>query len=224
MKTIAYVDGYNLYFRLLRKNRENRWLNIESLIRNALDDGVDITKINYYTARVKGQIDREAPGKQQRYLNALSSLPLIDVHFGRFSMHEKWAGLIQPPRFLPETEIPEPYPDVVKVRRAEEKGSDVNLATHLVRDAFKGAFEQAVVITNDTDLIEPIRVVVEEVGLPVGLLAPVEQPARTLKAVASWFLHLKPGDAAKCQFPDQVPFGRGKLALRPEDWCERGEE
>src|SRR5215831_3668847 len=54
---------------------------------------------------------------------------------------------------------PQRLPHLVKVEKAEEKGSDVNLATHLVRDAFLNEFDVAVVITNDTDLIEPIKVV-----------------------------------------------------------------
>ena len=36
----------------------------------------------------------------------------------------------------------------VWVDKTKEKGSDVNLAAHLVRDAFQRAFEVAVLITN----------------------------------------------------------------------------
>jgi hypothetical protein len=61
----------------------------------------------------------------------------------------------------------------------------VNLGAHLVRDAFQGAFAEAAVLTNDTDLCEPIRIVTREVGLPVILLAPVGQPATSLKNVAT---------------------------------------
>lgn len=42
----------------------------------------------------------------------------------------------------------------------EEKGSDVNLASHLVRDTFRKQFEVAVLITNDSDLAEPVRIVI----------------------------------------------------------------
>jgi len=47
----------------------------------------------------------------------------------------------------------------VWVDKTEEKGSDVNLATHLLHDGFRGMFEAAVLITNDSDLTEPVRVV-----------------------------------------------------------------
>ena len=219
MKTIAYVDGFNLYFRLLKKNRSIRWLDLEAMIVSTLFSDAQLLKINYYTARTQSHIDPDAPRKQQRYLNALKANPKIETHFGSFLSNERWAGLVHPPQFLPNAVLPPPYPDTVLVRKTEEKGSDVNLAAHLVRDAFKGEFEQAVVITNDTDLCEPIRIVVEEVGLRVGLLAPVDRAAHKLKNVASWVKHLKESDAAGNQLPDAVPFGRkGKITYRPDEW------
>ena len=47
----------------------------------------------------------------------------------------------------------------MKVIRTEEKGSDVNIATHLIHDAYQQKFKSAVVVTNDSDLQEPIRIV-----------------------------------------------------------------
>jgi hypothetical protein len=60
----------------------------------------------------------------------------------------------------------------VKVYKTEEKGSDVNLATHLMLDAFQRDCDLAVVVSNDSDLEEPIRVVMQVLGIPVGLLNP----------------------------------------------------
>jgi len=218
MKTIAYVDGFNLYYRLLKGNRDIRWLDLKAFVSRFLAPDADLTAINYYTARVKGSIDPDAPRKQQLYLNALSSLPLVSVHFGNFTVHKTYTALVQPPQFNPPLTLVPPYPDLARVYKVEEKGSDVNLGAHLVRDAFMGKFEQAVILTNDTDLCEPVRIVVEEAGLPVGLLAPVDNPARTLKACASWVKHMKPLDAAACQFPDRVPLANGKSAIKPNNW------
>jgi hypothetical protein len=61
---------------------------------------------------------------------------------------------------------------LVWVDKTEEKGSDVNLASHLLRDAYGRRFEVAVLVTNDSDLAEPVRIVAQEIGLPVGLLNP----------------------------------------------------
>ena len=42
------------------------------------------------------------------------------------------------------------------VRKREEKGSDVNVATHLLVDVLTGAIDAAIVISNDSDLALPI--------------------------------------------------------------------
>ena len=41
----------------------------------------------------------------------------------------------------------------------EEKGSDVNLATYLVADGFRDLYDTAVVVSNDSDLAEPLKLV-----------------------------------------------------------------
>jgi len=228
MKTIAYVDGFNLYYRLLRENRELRWLNLESFVKRFLDEKSELIAINYYTARVKGRIDRDAPRKQQLYFNALESLPMVTIHEGNFTVHKTWAKLVLPPEFEPEldpgNELSEPYPEKVRFYKVEEKGSDVNLGSHLVRDAFQNKYDQAVIVTNDTDLCEPVRIVREEVGKPVGLLAPVDNPARSLKDVASWVKHVKKLDAGACQFPDRVRIPHRRPAVKPCDWVAEDDE
>jgi len=127
--------------------------------------------------------------------------------------------LCAPPRARPEDYTWHlPGPQLVKVVKCEEKGSDVNLATHLVRDAFRNAFDVAVVVTNDSDLVEPIRVVVSEVRKRVGLLVPVDSPTKSLIDVASFHLHIRNAHLARSQFPDLVPRHNGPPLSRPDAW------
>jgi hypothetical protein len=116
-------------------------------------------------------------------------------------------GLV--PQFNP------PYPDVAKVWKTEEKGSDVNLGSHLIRDAFQGDFDVAAVLSNDTDLAEPIRIVVVELGLPVGILCPVAKPAGGLERAASFVRHIRPQHLQASQFPAMIP---GSSIVRPSAW------
>ncbi|WP_238940101.1 NYN domain-containing protein, partial [Sulfitobacter geojensis] len=111
-----------------------------------------------------------------------------------------------------------PWPDVVRIIKTEEKGSDVNLGSHLVRDAFTDAFDVAVVITNDTDLIEPIRIAIEEVGKVVGILSPVNHPANDLVATASFLRHIRAGHLSRAQFPSPLPRATEPDLLRPPSW------
>jgi len=66
----------------------------------------------------------------------------------------------------------------VKVVKIEEKGSDVNLATRLLIDAFDRAFDAAVVVTNDSDLVTPIREVRRKFGYRVMILHSCSRPGR----------------------------------------------
>ncbi|MCE2447536.1 MAG: NYN domain-containing protein [Candidatus Latescibacteria bacterium] len=105
---------------------------------------------------------------------------------------------------------------VAEVHTMEEKGSDVNLAAHLLNDAWKGLFEVAVVISNDTDLITPIRMVTTERKKPVVIVCPRRwQMAPTLANVASHVRHIRPAMLQSAQFPDPLP---GTTITKPTDW------
>jgi hypothetical protein len=80
-----------------------------------------------------------------------------------------------------------------------------------------GEFDHAVIVTNDTDLKEPLRLVVEEVRLPAALLTPVSNPAVTLKKLASDVRHLGPYLGVS-QFPDPVMGRDGRPIRKPADW------
>lgn len=218
-RTIVYIDGFNLYYRAL-KGTAHKWLDIDALSRASLPTTLSIVSINYYAARVSGRLDPDGPKSQHAYLRAISTKPTVKIHYGRFMTNQKWAGLAPPvPSFKPDpTSISiVPTPVVAKVWKTEEKGSDVNLGVHLVRDAFLKAFDEAAILTNDTDLCEPMRIVKEEVGLPITLLTPVDTPHKSLCDVSTHVRHIKPY-IGPCQFPDPLKAANGKEIRKPADW------
>jgi hypothetical protein len=188
MRTIVYVDGFNLYYRLLQKRPDLKWLNVKQLTTRLLSRANQIVRVRYYSARVSGRFDPHAPGRQQIYFDALASVPEISLHMGTFLATKKFAGLAHPPSFRPQlaVQLPQPWPAVVRVHKTEEKGSDVNLASHLLLDAFQNNYDVAAVLSNDTDLVEPIRIATQELDKPVGLLSPVSNPNPQLQAVSSF--------------------------------------
>lgn len=225
MKTILYIDGFNLYFRALQKRRGLRWLNVQALAEELLFEDNEIIETNYFTARVNDRIDPGADVRQDAYLRALKTLPDLKIHYGKFATRRSWAKLCHPPVFRPEAEeMDEPWPETVRIIRSEEKGSDVNLAVQLVRDGFQGRFDVAVVITNDTDLEGAIRTVKEDAGLPVVLLSPVPEPHRTLREAASSVKIIRASHLKKSQFPDEIATSHGRVITRPETWREDASE
>jgi uncharacterized LabA/DUF88 family protein len=129
-----------------------KWLNVKALAERLLDPANVVIGVKYYTARVSGRFDAAAPARQQIYLGALGTVPEISIHMGCFLLSEKFAGLVKPPEFRPRVPLAPPWPDVVKIIKVEEKGSDVNLASHLLLDAFQDNFDVAAVLSNDSDL------------------------------------------------------------------------
>lgn len=108
-------------------------------------------------------------------------------------------------------------PKYARVIRTEEKGSDVNLATYLVRDAFRKEFEAAVLVTNDSDLREPVRIVRQELGYSVGILNPHKRTSRVLAREASFVKQIRKGVLRASQFPPELRDEHGVIR-KPRQW------
>jgi hypothetical protein len=123
-----------------------------------------------------------------------------------------------PQKNAPRTAAPHPLPNalIAEVHAMEEKGSDVNLAAHLLNDAWKGSFEAAAVFSNDTDLIEPIRMVAVERAKPVFVVCPGRWAmAQGLQRVATHQRHIRRAMLVASQFPDPIP---GTTIRKPASW------
>lgn len=118
------------------------------------------------------------------------------------------------PGRAPETPLPNTV--IAKLHTMEEKGSDVNLAAHLLNDAWNNLFEAAVVISNDTDLVTPIRMVVSERKRPVFAACPGRwQIAPQLRQVARRVRHIHASMLREAQFPETLP---GTSISKPANW------
>ncbi|MGH8934302.1 MAG: NYN domain-containing protein [Egibacteraceae bacterium] len=211
MATSVYVDGFNLYYGAL-KGTKYKWLDLEQLARVLLPRD-ELTRIRYFTARVSARPENpSSPQRQDTYLRALRTLPLVSIHEGHFLSHRIRMPLAEPPSRGPRT---------VEVVKTEEKGSDVNLATYLLRDGFKGEYDVAVVVSNDSDLTEPIRVVKDELGLAVGIVNPhpPNRRSRELQRLApTFFKQLREPALRRSQLPDPMRDTRGRAIHKPPGW------
>ncbi|HKS92410.1 MAG TPA: NYN domain-containing protein [Tepidiformaceae bacterium] len=206
-RTNVYVDGFNLYYGAVR-GTPYKWLDIVRLCRTILPKN-HIQRVRYFTARTKARPDDpNVRDRQEAFLRALRTCPEVSIHFGSFREDVKSMRLASPgPRGAK-------YANVIKT---EEKGSDVNLASWLLLDCFRGDFETAIVISNDADLITPIRMVASEFGRPVGLLNPYRKPARGLESAATFYRAIRSTAVAACQFPDELADSAGTFN-KPSGW------
>ena len=209
-RTAVYVDGFNLYYRAL-KNTPYKWLNVRALAADVLGPEHSIELIRYFSAPVTGRWDRESHTRQQRYLQALRSIPEMSIHLGSFLTAIKVRELVEP---LADGTTH------VRILHQEEKGSDVNLATYLVHDAWSRRFDVALVFSQDTDLLEPVRVVKEELQLPVGVVVLDGKSPGKLAQSGSFSRQITSSRLAAAQFPPRVFFGRkGKSVECPAEWA-----
>jgi uncharacterized LabA/DUF88 family protein len=199
------VDAFNLYYGAA-KGTPYKWLDLQALF-HLIFPHDQIFRIKYFTARVQPRKDDPSqPQRQAMYLRALATIPNIEIIYGHYLAHEVWMPLAYP---VPEQKR---FACVIKT---EEKGSDVNLASHLLLDAFDGAFECAIVVSGDSDLSTPIKMVLDRFHKTVGVLNPQKQPCRSLQSTAIFYKHILKSALKSCQFPAEMSDNEGAFHKPP---------
>jgi len=207
LRTVVYVDAFNLYYGAV-KGTPYKWLDLSALCLAVIPRN-EIVGIKYFTARILSRPD--APSRainQQMYLRALQTIPSLHVIYGHYLSHVVWMPLASP------TPGQKPFVQVIKT---EEKGSDVNLASHLLLDAFDDAFDCAVVISGDSDLRTPVHLVQGRFRKTVGVLNPQGQICRALKESASFYKHIRESALQRSQFPTVLTDANGAFH-KPVGW------
>jgi hypothetical protein len=205
LKAGVYIDGFNLYYGALVDKPKYKWLDLEAYFRKQLLPGQTLDRIRYFTAPVKPRSeDPDQPARQAAYLDALGTLSSVSIHRGQFKIRQ---------HNLPEVGTGR----MVRVTRPEEKGSDVNLATYLLMDSFRAEIDVALVVTDDFDLLEPLRCVRREFGISVGISSPRNRRALSRAVGASFYKPVRAADFASCQLPATVTGPKGAIH-RPRRW------
>lgn len=218
LRTVVYVDGYNLYYGLLRRS-PFKWLDLYALFTNhVLDSNADVVEVRYYTAPVLGKMsdDPESPKRQRVYLQALRKMSpgRITIVEGRMHHATPHQRLVKP---IPEV----PHIEAVQVNIFNEKKTDVNLAADMIAGAWTGAYEQAVLCSNDSDLEAALATVRRfHPNLRLGLVAPIpgddhRKISRDLVQFVDWKKVLSVVHLANSQLPIQIPHTAIK---KPSSW------
>lgn len=206
MRVGVYIDGYNLYYggRALcgRGTAGWRWLDVRALATTLVGERknwptAEIARVVYCTARVDAIESPSSYADQDVYLKALETAGSVDhIEYGQYVARVKSAPLaVRDPKGRPQLVGPdwpvmiqdgagEAVTDarfMVSIAHREEKGSDVNVASHLLLDILGGIVDAALVISNDSDLRFPIQRA--RAHVPVGLINPTPgQTAGALRA------------------------------------------
>jgi uncharacterized LabA/DUF88 family protein len=233
MRVGVYVDGYNLYYggrHLASEPTGWKWLDVRALLSTVVGaqrswPEAAIARVVYCTARIDARTNPDGHAEQDVYLKALLASGSVDhIEYGKYVsgvrarplavrgerpgsaprlVRSEWPVMVQ-------SVLGSPQPGalfMVSTLHQEEKGSDVNVASHLLMDAMSGRVDAAVVVSNDSDLRFPVQQVRRQV--PVGLVNPRGTAfAGDLRgspgegAGRHWWRRLGPDDFTAHQLPD----------------------
>jgi len=214
-RTIVYIDGYNLYYGLI-KGTKDKWLDLLSLSKALLNSEHEIVEVKYFTAPIKTfPFDAAATVRQNVYLQALSTLPNLKVFLGFYSKN---------PTLLPaqseRCRVCEASKDgLVRVYKLEEKRSDVNLAVEALVDAAHDRADSFVLVTGDSDQVGTVEALRKQFNRQVLVFNPHKAESRHLKLVANYYRNIQRDLPAKCHLPNFIPIGsKGRFITCPETW------
>lgn len=209
----VYIDGFNLYRRLLNAQPTLKWLDIAKMS-DLLLPTFEVVRIRYFTAMIRASVgtDPQSPQRQQTYIRALRTSSRVSIHLGAFRI-DKRTMPVHPARLDANGDLV-----TARVRKTEEKGSDVNLAAHMLVDAFHGAADTFFLLSNDSDFTDAFRLVRDEAGRDIGLISPTERPSASLLSVVTTHIRkIRTGVLQASQLPPTVRDREGSIH-RPAAW------
>ena len=203
-RVAVYIDGLNLYYGMKSMGwRRYYWLDVQRLSENLLRPYQRLQFVRYFTATLLPEYTPAARvARQDAYLQALSSLPKVDIQYG-FHIPKSIT--------CPRCGVASPT--------YEEKMTDVNIAVALLEDANNNRYDAAIVISADSDLTRPIEVVRQKfANKRVRVAFPPKRHSLHLSEVATAAFTLGRKRIAQSQLPNPVTKPDGYPVPKPDNW------
>ena len=201
IRKMFFIDGYNLYHAIERSSKQDisflnaKWLDLEKLCSFFIDPNIEqLAGIKYFTTL---SWKSDSLYRQQIYISALlAQSHQVDIIYGKFKAKERFCPFCQNSRL-----------------GHEEKLTDVNIAIYLLENALKNTYDEAVIVSADSDLIPSILAVKRNFpGKIVAVLPPFANSANDLKNNAHKKYKMTQRHLHNSQLPENGPY------LRPKQW------
>lgn len=209
-RTIVYIDGLNLYYGLVAQGwRKYLWLHLLAYAQSLLHTGQRLQRVDYFTTEVINPADKAA--RQRSYLAALRTLKGVFVTKGRYDPSDfrcpACGVLLACPTCL------------AGGATSTEKMTDVHIATRLVADAHRNWYDDAILVTGDSDQVPAVKHV--RALFPEKRVLACFPPSRKsyhLESVASSVVEAMEENYRKAQFDTVVETSPGRTVTRPSKW------
>ena len=203
-RVVGYIDGFNLFFGLRDSGlRRYYWLNPELLIQNLMKPWQTLAGVRYFSARISpspGDPDKHL--RQQTYLEAVETLAGVEAIYGQYLSKSRQCRACG-----------------AQWQQAEEKMTDVNIAVRLLADAMDDAFDTAMIVSADSDLVPPVEAL--RARFPAKRIIIASPPKRhsvRLAAAANSSFTIGRKKLQDSQLPDTITKPDGFVLARPASW------
>lgn len=202
-KILALVDGFNLYHSLQEDPNFHhyKWLDIRKLLETYFPRGLE--KVLYFTSLTPWDVDKVE--RHKIFIRALESTG-VEMIYGKFKDKD---------RKCPKCKQ--------NYKSREEKQTDVSIALTLFRMAYEKKFDEAVLLTGDSDQLPTLKEVHKCFpGLKLGVLLPIGREAAELKIESDFYLRIRERVLSKCLFDETLTLKDGSIIRCPAEWKSSG--
>lgn len=199
-RVVVYIDGFNLYFGMMDAGFNHcKWLNVEKLIRSYLSANQILVEIKYFTSRITNNPQKQK--RQTTYLEAIETTE-VKIIYGLYK-----AKSIECENCGHNWTI------------SNEKMTDVNIATHLIIDAYQDKYDTAILVSGDSDLVPPIKAVHQNFNNKVvSVFFPPNRHNNTVANAAKGSLIIGRKKLIDSQFDENIKKKDGFILHKPSDW------
>ena len=199
-RVIAYIDGFNLYFGIKEAGFENcKWLDIKKLVLNLLQPNQLLVDVKYFTSRVNNAPDKQK--RQATYIEAVEASG-VTIFYGHYQSNT--------------TTCRNCFATWVTYN---EKMTDVNIATQIMVDAYADNYDMAFLVSGDSDLVPPIRLVHELFKQKRVFAAfPPKRHSHSISFVAKGSISIGRKKLLDAQFAEKIMKKDGYELSKPFEW------
>ena len=205
-RVAVFVDGFNLYHAindLDAPSNHLKWVNLRTLAETYVPQSdFRLVAVKYFSAYATWR-----PGAYKRHRELIDALDSVGVQvvLGKFKEKDRFC-------FRCEN----------RWKAHEEKETDVNIAIHLISDAYQNLFDVALLITADSDLTPAVRMLRSRTNKSVRIVFPIGLKSGELAAVAGGggaTRKMKRVHLERSLFPREVRDATGRtVAIRPSKY------
>ncbi len=204
IRVAAFIDGFNLYHAVDDLNKPHyKWLDLRKVILSFIDPAIHSLEATYYfSAYATWLVD--AHKRHQAFVKALEWSGVKPV-MGSFKQKQRACNTCG-----------------AGWTAHEEKESDVNIAVGMVRAAYRDEYDEAFLVSGDSDIAPSLRMIKADFPLKKikVICPPGRRHSKELSAIAHKIVRIQEVHLQRSLFPENIYDDAGNLIVaRPIEYA-----